>query len=93
MTEPEDPYVETVRRKAERMARARQDRTSVWVVLARAGSLAWQFVLLLVGCTLLGRLVGRALASDVPTLVGLATGLALGLWQASRTLRQSLEDE
>jgi hypothetical protein len=95
MTEPthdeEDPYVHAVRAKSRRMARARSDTRSVWVVLAQAGTVGWQFVLILVGCTLAGHAVGRLLDHDGPTLAGILVGLALALWQGARSLRSGWE--
>lgn len=94
MTPPqgEDPYVDAVRRKAERMARARRERRSVWAVLSRAGSLGWQVALPLVGCTLGGHALARWLDHDGPALAGILIGLALGLWQGGRSLRAGLEE-
>jgi len=95
MTDPtddeEDPYVDAVRAKSQRMVRARSDTRSVWVVLSQAGTLGWQFVLILVGCTLGGHAVGRLMQHDGPTLAGILVGLALALWQAARSLRAGWE--
>lgn len=91
--EPEDPYVEAVRKKAERMARARRDRRSVWVVLSQAGTLGWQFVLILLGCTLGGYALGHLLHHKGPALAGILIGLVLALWQAWRSLSSVWEDE
>jgi len=91
-TEPE-AYAEAVRKKAERMARARRQPKPVWVVLAQAGTLGWQFVLVLVGCTLAGRGLAILADHDGPTLAGILIGLVLAVWQATRTLRNSLEEE
>lgn len=91
--EPNDVYVEAVTRKAERMARARRENRAVWVVLAQAGTLGWQFVLVLVGFTLAGRGLAILAGHDGPTLVGIVLGLALALWQSARTLRDSLEED
>ncbi|MCB9676110.1 MAG: AtpZ/AtpI family protein [Alphaproteobacteria bacterium] len=89
----EDPYLKAVREKAERMARARRDKRSVWVVLGQAGTLGWQFVLVLVGCTLAGRGLAMLIDHDGPTLVGIVLGLVLGVWTAARSLRAFWEDE
>lgn len=87
-----DPYVEAVRSKADRMARARKETRSVWAVFGQAGTLGWQFVLLLVGFTLLGHAIGRVMNHDGPTLAGILIGLALGVWQASRSLRAGWDE-
>ncbi len=86
-------YEDEVRRKAERMARARRERHSAWVVLSRAGTMGWQFALLLVGCTLAGYGLSRWIGHDGPTLAGIALGLVLSLWQAWRTLQSVWEEE
>lgn len=86
-------YEEEVRRKAERMARARREPRSAWVVLSRAGTLGWQFALLLVGCTLAGYGIARWQGDDRPTLIGIAMGVGLACWQAYRTLQGVWEDE
>jgi predicted F0F1-ATPase subunit len=88
---PEEDYEEAVRTKAERMARARKESRSVWIVLAQAGTIGWQFALPLVGCTLAGHALGRVVDHDGPALAGLLIGLALGLWQAGRSVKAGLD--
>ncbi|MCB9762071.1 MAG: AtpZ/AtpI family protein [Alphaproteobacteria bacterium] len=90
---PDDEYVEAVRQKAARMARARKERRSVWVVLGQAGTVGWQFALPLVACTLAGHALSRALHHRGPALAGVLVGLALGLWQAGRSLMAGLPQD
>ena len=87
----DDALVAAVRSKADRMARARHDKRSVWVVLSHAGAIGWQFVLPFVGFTLAGHGIGRLAGSKVPTLLGILVGLVVGLWLAGRSLRSGVE--
>lgn len=87
----DDALVAAVRAKADRMARARRDKRSVWVVLAHAGAIGWQFILPFVGFTLIGHGISQIVDSKVPTLLGILVGLLLGLWLAGRSLRSGVE--
>lgn len=91
MTEP-DPFVEEVRRKAARMARARRDQRGIWATLARAGSVGWQLALPLVAGAVGGRALALWTGVGALALVGLALGLAGGLWGAWRAISASTED-
>ncbi len=88
-----DPYADEVRRKAERLARARRDRRSVWVALGHAGTFGWQLALPLLAGALLGRALAEATGAPGVTLAGIAIGLILGLWAAGRGLAASLRDD
>ena len=48
---------------------------------------------MLVGGTLAGRGLAILADHDGPTLAGILIGLVLAVWQATRTLRNSLEEE
>lgn len=93
MTEPTDPYVDEVRRKARRLARGRAPQQSVWVALARAGAVGWQLVLPLVAGAVAGSAAGRATGWKAAPLIGLLTGLVLGLWQAAHAIARGIEPD
>lgn len=91
MTE-KDPYVDEVKAKAERMAKARRDKGSFWSTLALAGSVGWQLALPLA----VGAVGGHALArrfDDVRlALAGLLLGLVAGLLGGGRALRDAMKE-
>jgi len=88
----QEPYAREVRRKAERMARARRQHGMGWEQLAHVGSLGFLFVL----PVLLGAFGGRWLerAHEVPKagLVGVAMGLLLGGYLGGRQLYRALHE-
>lgn len=69
---------ETIRRKAERMRRARSRSPSLWRSILHVGSLGWLFVIPIVLGAVLGHLLGRwtglASLAVAPMLAGLAAG-------------------
>ncbi len=91
MTEP-DPYVDAVRKKAARMAKARAEKRSLWAALARAGSVGWQIALPLLVGAFGGSALARHLGLPWITLVGLALGLGVGLIASWSALSRSLEE-
>jgi predicted F0F1-ATPase subunit len=88
----QDEYVEAVRRKAERMERARRERRSLWTTLYQAGALGWVFVLPVVLGAGLGRLIAQHTGRPAATLVGLGLGLLMGGWSAWRNIQRSMDD-
>lgn len=89
--EPDD-YPREVRRKAERMARARRSHNSMWRYLAHVGVLGWMFILPVVLGAAGGRLLARWTGIRLLALAGLLAGLGTGAYVAWRQVRQSLED-
>lgn len=89
----EDRYLHEVKRKAARIARARRQGRSIWVVLGRAGSFGWQLVLPLVAGVLGGRAIARVTGREEATLIGLGLGLVFGIWAAGHGLFSSLSED
>lgn len=85
-------YTSEVRRKAERMARARRGRESMWRYLAHVGVLGWMFILPVVLGAAGGHLLARWTGIRFLAVVGLLFGLAAGSYVAWRQVRHSLED-
>ena len=86
-------YTETVRRKAKRMAAARQRHESLFRHLAHVGVLSWMFVLPLVLFAFLGRLLANAFQIRELGLAALGLGLITGIWLVWRQLSRSLPHE
>lgn len=95
MTELDDEErtVDEVRRKAARMRRARQEQTSIWLVLGRAGAVGWQLALPLAGGALGGHALARATGVRAFAIAGLLLGLVVGGWGAWRAIRSSLPED
>ncbi len=87
-----EPFTSEVRRKVERMARARRNRASAWRYLAQVGVLGWTFVLPVVLGAAGGRLLARSTGVRAFAVVGLLAGLATGVYAAWRQVRRSIED-
>lgn len=85
-------YTDEVRRKAERMARARKSRDSMWRYLAHVGVLGWMFILPVVLGAAGGHLLARWTGIRFLAIAGLLVGLATGTYVAWRQVRHSLED-
>ncbi|MBK6515278.1 MAG: ATPase F0F1 [Polyangiaceae bacterium] len=89
---PDDVYAVEVRRRVERLRRARSQATG-WRHLAQVGVLAWTFVLPLLGGLVLGRLIAAATGFPAARVLGLVAGLAAGVYAAFRQVRHSLDDD
>lgn len=79
-------------RKAERLARARQRRKSLFQALVHVGALGWMFVLPVVLGAIGGRLLAHAMQRPYLKLPLLLAGLLVGGYAVFRELRRSLED-
>jgi hypothetical protein len=88
----DDAEIELVRRKVERMRRARETRLPLWRHLAHVGVLGWLFILPALGAMLLGRTAERLTAVPGLTVAGLIAGLALGAFLVARSVRRSLNE-
>lgn len=86
-------YVEVVRRKAERMARARRRAPLGWRHLSSVGVLGWLFIIPVVLGAFAGRLVARTWHTPGATLIGLGLGLAAGAYVAFRHVQTSLRQD
>jgi hypothetical protein len=86
-------YIETVRRKAKRMAAARLRHDSLFRHLAHVGVLSWMFVLPLVLSAFLGRLLANTFQRQELGLAALGVGLVTGIWLVWRQLSRSLPHE
>ena len=73
-----EPYDETVRRKAERMARARRRRTAFWRQIAHVGALGWTFVLPVLGGALVARTIEQRWDRPGLALLALVVSVVLG---------------
>lgn len=91
-TPPAD-YAAEVRRKAERLRRARQSRATLFRHLLQVGALGWVFILPVLGGLVLGLLVARMSGFFAARIVGLVLGLAAGALGLFVQLRRSLKDE
>ena len=85
-------YTDEVRRKAERMARARKNRDSMWRYLAHVGVLGWMFILPVVLGAAGGHVLARWTGMRFLAVMGLLLGLGTGAYVAWRQVHQSLED-
>jgi ATP synthase protein I len=87
---PEDPFVEAVRRQA---ARARQGRRTFWQGLAVVGVVGWLVVLPAVGGAWLGRWIDRRADTGIRWTLGLLVlGLAAGCTAAWRHVQEGMEE-
>lgn len=85
-------YANEVRKKAQRMARARRSHDPMWRYLAHVGVLGWMFILPVVLGAAGGRLLARWTGMRWLAVVGLLAGLGTGAYVAWRQVRRSLED-
>lgn len=92
-TTSEQQTVQQVRRKAERMRRARKPSPSVLRYLAQVGALGWLFILPVVGIAALGRWLGRTLGQPSLALLGVFVGLAVGAVLFWRSVQRSLRED
>lgn len=88
----DDRTTEVVRRKAERIERARRSRPA-WRHLATIGVLGWMFVLPLLLFAYLGHFVTQRTGELWPAVAGVGLGLAAGAYLAWRQLRRELGAE
>ncbi|MCA9627645.1 MAG: AtpZ/AtpI family protein, partial [Myxococcales bacterium] len=94
MTPPptRDPFLDTVRRKAARMASARRERQRFWQSLAHVGVLGWVFVIPVILFAFVGRLLAR-LSGQPALAVGLILlGVGVGAYGVWHQLRPSVRD-
>lgn len=87
----ETDSAETVRRKVDRLRRARGRRPSLFRALAHVGVLGWQVVLPLIALTALGHSADVMLGTRSLALSGLVFGLVLGGYLGWRSLSRELE--
>lgn len=92
MVDEPESTADQVRRKAERMARARRSHDSMWRYLAHVGVLGWMFILPVVLGAAGGRFLARWSGQRWLAVVGLLVGLAAGSLVVWREVRHSLED-
>ena len=88
----DEPYTSEVRRKAQRMARARRSKDPMWRYLAHVGVLGWMFILPVVLGAAGGHLLARWTGIRWLAVVGLLAGLATGSYVTWRQVRGSLEE-
>lgn len=85
---------ELVRRKAERIERARRSRPA-WRQLVHVSVLGWLFALPLLALTYVGHVIAQRTGQLWPAALGVALGVALGgylvWWQLSRELADEPE--
>lgn len=84
--------LDVVRRKAERMQRARRSTVPLWRHLAQVGALGWLFVLPVLLLAWLGRLLAHTTGVRLLAVAGLLAGTVLGAYLVWRSVRRSLED-
>lgn len=89
----DEDSLKQVRAKADRMARARRGRSTLWRSLVHVGTLGWLFILPLVALTALGRSLGMHFGQRAYAIAGLLAGLVLGGYLVWRNLRHSLEED
>lgn len=86
-------YAAEVRRKAERLQRARKKRATLFHHLLQVGALGWILILPLLGGVAIGHLVARLSGFWAATLLGLLLGLAAGALGVFLQVRRSLTDD
>lgn len=82
--------VAEVRKKAVRMAKARQDRPTLWRHLAHMGTLGWLFILPAVGLSAAGRYLSQLLELRWLAIAGVGSGIAVGSYLVFRNIQRSL---
>lgn len=96
MTGPRDArdetYTAAVKQRVKEKQRARRVRSG-FKHLAHVGTLAWTFLLPVVGGAAAGRLLARLTGARWIAIVALLFGVAAGAYAAFRQVRQSLRDE
>ena len=90
---PDSSYAEQVRRKAERIVRARRRGDSFWSQLVHVGVLGWMFVLPVIVAAFLGGIVARETGIR-PLAVGfIIAGVLVGAYVVARQLKRSVADD
>ena len=86
--ELDDAFQATVRRQSERIERGRREKgRSFWQYLSLIGVVGWSVVVPMLLGALLGQWIDRKSGADGPWTLGLlCLGLALGCWNAWRTV-------
>lgn len=81
-----------VRRKAERMARARRAGASFWAQLAHVGVLGWMFAIPVVAGAFLGHWIAHRTGSRGAGIGVIVGGVAVGCYVVYRQVKKSLDD-
>ena len=89
----EEEYIREVRRKAQRLSRARQRAGGFWRHVAHMSSLGFVFVLPLVAGAALGHVVAERTGRPVFALALLLLGLLAGAFGSWRLIRQSFGED
>lgn len=84
--------VNTVRRKVDRLRRARGQKHSLFRALAHVGVLGWLMILPLVGFTALGHALDVMFAMRSLALSGVLLGLVIGGYLVWRSVDRELEE-
>lgn len=88
----EEADAREIREKADRLSRARRQKSGFWRHVAHVGSLGFVFVLPLVAGAALGRVVAERTGRPGLALLLLVAGLAVGAVGSWRMIRTSLEE-
>lgn len=86
-------YGDDVRRKAERMRLAREQRRSIWRHLGQIGALGWTLILPILLAAVLGGVLADRLDRPWLALLVVALGVIIGGYTSWRQIRRSLEEE
>jgi ATP synthase protein I len=83
-------YSREVRRKSERLRRARRHRTSAWRTLATVGTLGWMLALPIVAGGMIGQALSRTTGRPLLALAMILLGVGIGCYTTWRYIRRSL---
>ena len=78
----EDPFVGSVRRKAERMKKHRASKDRLWATIGRTVGIGWMVELPIAAGEALGHWFSRVHGRPLVAVLGLGLGLAVGVYGA-----------
>lgn len=89
----EDETTEAIRKKAERMDKARKTPWSPWRSFADAGAVGWVFILPVIGFSVLGHFLTRGTGRPLLGAASVIVGVIFGGYLVWRQVRRTLDEE